>query len=379
MSENNFQLGLILLGYASLQGFILTIIFFAQKKGNKTSNYIIGFLVFIISLLSIQFVLILTGYYQVNYWVTFPISSLRYTLGPLLFWYVLSLSQKDYQWKWVETLHFIPFLIFASLAISLFFIHGAGQNANNISRILEAQVFELTETSYLLMVLNKLHPLIYALICFRILKTASWKNTLPNGTREVTIIWLKRLCFFFFLSQLISIGVTIFFYFESYYTYYLDILVVFLISIVIHFIGINSMVNPDHLFPRMPKSLKRLFARSNSSEQDLKEKLINYVESEKPYLNPDLKLADLAEALDVSTHAISNTLNNSIQLNFYDFINQYRVDEMKLRLSDPKYQFNSLLGNALEVGFNSKSSFNRIFKKHTGETPSAFYKAQSKQ
>jgi AraC-like DNA-binding protein len=65
-------------------------------------------------------------------------------------------------------------------------------------------------------------------------------------------------------------------------------------------------------------------------------------------------------------------INERFQLNFFDFINQYRVSEVKERIADPKNDNFTLLGIALESGFNSKSAFNRIFKKLTGQTPSQF-------
>jgi AraC-like DNA-binding protein len=373
MSESNFQLGLVLLGYASLQGLILSLILIFKKKGNEQANRILGVLVLIVSILSVQFVLILSGYYKVHPWIAFPINSLRYVLGPILLMYIKSLVDKDVKWKWTETLHYLPFLFFAALAAYQFLTVGSELTTTTITSILESKDFRLSNTTYLFMVMNKLHPLIYAVICLWVLRSHQDSGLQP------TIKWLVRLCFFFLIIQLISIGVTITFYFQEYYTYYLDILVVFLISVLIHFIGISSMVNPDYIFPTISKSFKKIFfGDSGLSESEIRLKLIHYVEKEKPFLNPELKLSDLSREVGVSTHAVSHVLNNSIALNFHDFINKYRVEEVKKRIADPKYQVNTLLGNALEAGFNSKSSFNRIFKKHTGLTPSAYYKQQIK-
>lgn len=104
----------------------------------------------------------------------------------------------------------------------------------------------------------------------------------------------------------------------------------------------------------------------------LSEKLKIYMEDEKPYINMDLTLKDLALALDTYPHYITQVLNTIVNQNFYDFINTYRVEEMRRRLHDPQFNNLTILAVAYDCGFNSKSSFNRIFKQKTGLTPSEY-------
>ncbi|MBW6492346.1 MAG: AraC family transcriptional regulator [Lentimicrobium sp.] len=94
--------------------------------------------------------------------------------------------------------------------------------------------------------------------------------------------------------------------------------------------------------------------------------------TEKPYLDADLTLPQLATRLQIPSHLLSRVINEKFGLNFFDFINQYRVDELKSKLNNPEFDNLSLLGIAFECGFNSKSAFNRVFKKITGLTPSEF-------
>ena len=104
------------------------------------------------------------------------------------------------------------------------------------------------------------------------------------------------------------------------------------------------------------------------------EKLKNYMNAEKPFLNPDLNLPQLSKDLDIPSHHLSQVINKNIGLNFFDFINRYRIDEIKAKIADSGYNNLSLLGIAFESGFNSKSAFNRVFKNLTGETPSQYKK-----
>ena len=98
------------------------------------------------------------------------------------------------------------------------------------------------------------------------------------------------------------------------------------------------------------------------------------MEMSKPYLNPDLTLHQLAAELGISSHLLSQVINDHLKLNFFDFVNQYRVKTFKERIVSPHYSAFSVLGIAFDCGFNSKSAFNRIFKKNTGLTPSQFRK-----
>lgn len=104
----------------------------------------------------------------------------------------------------------------------------------------------------------------------------------------------------------------------------------------------------------------------------LSERLKNYMESEKPYINIDLTLKDLATALDTYPHYVTQVLNTVFNQNFYNFINTYRIEESQRRLLDLQFKNFTILAIAYDCGFNSKSTFNRIFKQKTGFTPSEY-------
>jgi len=94
----------------------------------------------------------------------------------------------------------------------------------------------------------------------------------------------------------------------------------------------------------------------------------------KPFLNEDLSLPLLAEQCELSQTQLSQIINQHFQVNFYDFVNSYRIEKAKGMLCSSEFEHLSILGIAFECGFKSKSSFNRYFKKHTGVSPSKFKK-----
>jgi AraC-like DNA-binding protein len=107
------------------------------------------------------------------------------------------------------------------------------------------------------------------------------------------------------------------------------------------------------------------------------QKLIKFMEEKKPYLNPKLSLPELAQQLGISPNQLSQIINQQAEVNFHDFVNKYRVSEF-LQNAKSNKSF-SLLALALDSGFNSKSSFNYIFKKQKGISPSQYLSKMQKQ
>jgi len=105
------------------------------------------------------------------------------------------------------------------------------------------------------------------------------------------------------------------------------------------------------------------------------EKLNSFIETEKPYTNPDLKIVDLALAINCSSHSLSYIFNQYLTKNYYDFINEYRIAEFKRLISDVNYSKYTLSALAERSGFSSRASFFRSFKKQTGITPNEYIKS----
>jgi len=127
--------------------------------------------------------------------------------------------------------------------------------------------------------------------------------------------------------------------------------------------------------PQEENSVKYRKATLKSTVVDDKlDLLIRVMTTQKPYLHAKLTLGDLAEMVGMSSHHLSQLVNEHMNVSFYDFVNAYRVDEFKRQISDGLAQKYTILAIATDCGFNSKSSFNRIFKKLTGQTPSHYVK-----
>ena len=114
--------------------------------------------------------------------------------------------------------------------------------------------------------------------------------------------------------------------------------------------------------------------KKEESEKHL-EQLLLYMDEEAPYLDGKLSLKQVALKLDITTNYLSQVINENLQKNFFDFVNEYRVKVFKEKMNDQENKQFTLLSIAYDCGFNSKSSFNSIFKKFTGLTPTEYQKA----
>ena len=106
-------------------------------------------------------------------------------------------------------------------------------------------------------------------------------------------------------------------------------------------------------------------------------RLLALMAAEQPWLEPELTLTELAQRLRTNPALLSKVINTGCGQNFNDFVNTYRVQEARRKLADPRFGHYSLVGVALESGFNSKSTFNRVFKKLLSQAPSEVMRPKS--
>jgi AraC-like DNA-binding protein len=135
--------------------------------------------------------------------------------------------------------------------------------------------------------------------------------------------------------------------------------------------GTHPLPVPSFATPALP--LEVLATPASEPTPELlrwRDRLVQLMDQAQPWREPDLTLHELAQRLGTHPALLSRVLNTGCGQNFNDFVNTYRTQEAQRKLADPRFAHYSLMGVALESGFNSKSTFNRVFKKLTGQAPS---------
>lgn len=144
-------------------------------------------------------------------------------------------------------------------------------------------------------------------------------------------------------------------------------------------VGYRGLIQPEIFSQAEFKDVTEKYKLSTLTQDQAKkyiEKLKNHMEKDKPYLHPNLTLFGLSKKIQIQPRHLSQIINENLNQNFYDFINRHRVEEAKKYLADTSSHKKNILEILLDSGFNSKSVFNRVFKKYTGKTPSEFRKTQ---
>ncbi|MEQ9298205.1 MAG: helix-turn-helix domain-containing protein [Cyclobacteriaceae bacterium] len=144
--------------------------------------------------------------------------------------------------------------------------------------------------------------------------------------------------------------------------------VLLLYAVLLYWLSISGYRQAETLtIPPLPES------RDGSNEVSFVLSTLNdRMEAERLYRNAELSLADLSRAVDISDRVISDTINQELGKNFYQYVNEYRVKEVKQKLVSSDHSHLKIISLALDAGFNSKASFNRVFKLYTGVTPQQY-------
>ena len=369
----------LLLLFGALQGWFFALVLFFYRSGRSDSNKILAFLLTIFSLHLTEYVAISAGAYQQMPHVIAATLPVVFLTGPLYYLYTASLLTRKFRIDIKRTLHFLPALL-CYLIFLPFYTSPAEAKAAELSTILEDGYVVFPLGLFVVMALSSVQMLVYFYLAYADLQrfeTAFKQNA--ASTSILNLSWLKRISLGFSLY--------IFLFFVAYFQLFflrghrqeVSYAPVLLLAFFIHMVAYHAIRYPgifaaDGREGTAPKYQKTALTEKRSCE--IRDKLLAHMASEKPFLQPDLKLSDIANTLNILPNHLSQVINAELDKNFFDFVNEYRVEEAKRKLLDDRYGHYTILAIALDAGFSNKASFNRVFKKHTGHTPSEFVRAE---
>lgn len=312
-------------------------------------------------------------------------TSLPVLVGPITLLYVLAYTNKDQRIHPLFALHAIPYIVLTVLVCIKMYVHSEGTVRDDITHIEDARgpAFFMLEQARIF-----LGP-IYLIVALFILKKHGKRiNQYFSYTEDIDLNWIRNVIIMLVLIWVTVIVMSIISNWNEFIPWRIGDNIIYLMVTITIFVNGYFGIKQQIIFSPADSKSKKV-SKSSNKEQYLKsglsdkeskahvEALIKYMDEEQPYLDGKLSLAQVADHLDISTNHLSQVINSELNKNFFDFINGYRVDLMKKKMTDDSNKHLTLLGMAFESGFNSKSSFNSIFKKYTGATPSQFMRAQS--
>lgn len=296
--------------------------------------------------------------------------------GPFIFLYTSALTNQLKSWK-LNSLHFLPSIIILTCFANFFIL----PNESKIA-VYESKGFEYKALLLFYSVLVKLSGIVYVVWSLMLIRTH--KKNIANqfsNIEKINLNWLQYLIFgVAVVWSFVIFGSTSHLYFA---------VVVFVISM--GYLGINQVgiftsisidgtlksVVVDDLIVEINTSKieKQKYIRSGLTNEDasiIHARLTQKMHDDQLYTNPDLTLVELAKMLDVHPNILSQVINTFEDKNFYDYVNALRITKFISLVKIPKNKKYTILSLCYECGFNSKSSFNKHFKKVTHTTPSQF-------
>jgi AraC-like DNA-binding protein len=353
------------------QAFFIFLVLLNKKKKSLSDN-ILALWIFIIGLHLLLFYLYYIDYYQVLPHLLGIMVPLPLVHGPFLLIYVTLLIKEKQKFNKLLLLHFTPALIFYFLLLPIMILPAA-EKLHYVFEVLPVEAPLYFDVFDLLIIISGPVYTVWSLILLK----ENYRKIKENYSyiEKINLIWLRNLIIgmaVIWVAVIITsfmdedIGSTIVFVAVTFF--------VFLIG----YYGTRQGViftDPVETSPDGSSSSKEKYKKSplNANQsQSLLEKLLVFMEEEKPYLASKITLPQLASRFETNPNYLSQVINEKLNQNLYDFINKYRVEEFKKRLANEDALNYTLFGLAQDCGFSSKSSFHEVFKKHTGQTPSQY-------
>lgn len=358
------------------QGIFLAIILKKNTANNQKANKVLSLLLFLSCIMLATRVLIMNSTTLDFYRKLLLAEPIIFMYGPLSFYYVKFLMQKENQWqrKW---LNFIPAILYLIFLVYLNVI-----STERFSEMLSNQ--ELLIPYIVIELLAIVHNVYFWILSKKFLFTyeLAWREQISYDQKAIKFVsiahYLSGAVLLFWTIGFIGLNIL-----QSSYFIFAYNATWIALSILIYIIGYFAIKQPE-IFKLSEVDLP--FTKTNSEKSSpydrlqkdevihLESRLNDLMLKEKRYLDNELTLVSLAHELKTTTNNLSWLLNKVYNTTFYDFINEYRIHEFIEKVKNYEHRHRTLLALSMEVGFNSKSTFNKAFKLHQNDTPSNYIK-----
>ena len=372
-----------------IQGLIFAFLLFGKYKKQKSISYLI-----------LAFILLITCYHRTTYTIgfmdwydTYRNTKINYYLVnfglivvPLIYFYVKSITVSDFRFKKQHLWHFVPGIIYFLIKVIILIYDANQPGFSETQNGYLVQNFQWKYVDPFQSLFSYIQMVVYIVLTLQLYVTYR-KNIQQyfSNTYALELNWIRNflliytVLFVYDIGQtLVDIAITELSWIQKWWLQFLNALAIIYIGIKGYITntdklnGLDFNANTAVAFNSMSVDSKRPLSEELKENKQM---VSDYFDQDKPYLDPDLNLITLSRKLKMSRSQLSEVVNEGFGKNFNDFVNTYRVEAVKQMLQDGKQEQLSLLGIALECGFNSKATFNRVFKKLTQTSPTEYLKS----
>lgn len=363
MSEYNLWLMITVLTVT--QGVFLSLAILFKSRKNHAAHLLLSIFVFLISLTMLGR---LSFYFSASEDSFLPgglVDIIIFCFGPLSYFYLKSLFHGQVFFKGKDWLHALPLAIYF-----IYFFHRLLFPAH-----FEASIFNtrLDLVFFFLELLAILQNIVYTYWGYTIVRDYE-----TGMVKEFSLLpQIRYIKIFLIVVSLILFLWSFGFFSKTFFGYQSTTIISYnmawiLISCLTFLLAYFSYFDSDLLSVPQKQVKYEQGYFSDEYYLDLKNELKTVMAEKKPYLNTQLTLSELADQMDKNPRDLSRVINEHFGQNFYEFVNGYRIDHFKSLVASNKHKDFTLLSLAYESGFNSKATFNAVFKKLTQSTPSQY-------
>lgn len=354
--------------------FLSFILFFIKSK-NKKANVLLGILLLIIAYLDFISI-VLENHFEIYKYLIYTPYIFSYGAWPFFYFYFLLILNKKIKINYKIILHFIIVICLLIKYIIYLFLPEQQKvflfKSEFYKTGLEFQILSLG--------LNFIIIPFYLILSFiACIKERNIRKNYYSTTDKIKFDWVFQFLIILttitiFSISLILLDLKSLKYFYSYIPLLTSIVFFYLVykSFRSSNIFIDYIEFKDSYFDIKKNNKKPYLIKELNNAHDKAERIKKYIEKNKSYLKQELNINNLANELDIPAYILSHIINKEFNKNFFDFINSYRIEEVKKRLIAPEYKNLKIESIGLDSGFNSRASFYEIFKKYTGLTPSEY-------
>ncbi|SEL38892.1 transcriptional regulator, AraC family [Aquimarina amphilecti] len=359
--------------YTGFIGFFVALVLNLRKRSDKVANLLMSFFVLLHSFFILHICALLTNYQYYFSDSLYISTSFSFLYGPLIYFYFKRVINK-YVFRNIDLLHLVPtLLLIVFLLLPVYFLSAE----EKLKMMLNGTVPHGT----LITIVKLISLIVYGGLVL-VIYIKSIKSKKP--VLRMQSIWQRNIVIFCSL-YIVTYSIYAFLIISKIYSGILFNTQVGLMAFLVLYVSYTAFVQPSifgglKVIKTKPKNKVPVpkYVKSGLTEGlsvELKEKLLYLLNEEKIYKQNNITLQVLSELMDTTRHNTSQIINEHFNLNFFELINKYRIEEAKELLKGEKHKNFNIIDIAYEVGFNNKVTFNKSFKKYNQVTPSEYLKS----
>jgi AraC-like DNA-binding protein len=371
MIELTFDIYSLLISIALVIALTFGFLLLFTRRENKRADRYLASLMFIVALWNASILILSLNLYRYAAGVIWIPLTYTLALGPCFYFYIRLVTDFEHHQKIKIWPHFIPVVIEVVLYLIQVF-----QGLPLGVGYFQTQLF--MDIDPIVGFLAILSLMIYGYFGRkRIQAYHHWVKEHYSHYHRYNLNWLLRLSsvFLFFLTLWLGYFLMDYFLFDyslsisEYYPFYLTL------AIISIWLSVEAFIQPGSVYLDQKITLKSEANTSPVSNKELAEKahwLKTQIEINLLFLDPELSLKSMADTLDIHPNLVSKIINEGMGQTFSDCINNYRIEAVIKKMKDRRHDKTTFLAIAFDCGFNSKTTFNRVFKKQMGQTPQQY-------